>query len=87
MCEVKAANSRLEAMIADVRQGVTRIEAMLKAALPHLATKAQVAEILKTLRNHSTKPDVAEVKVEMAEMVNAAPRGASSEIPSKARLM
>lgn len=55
MREVKAANGRLETMVADVRQAVTRIEATLTATLPHLATKAEVAEILKTLPHLATK--------------------------------
>ena len=73
MREVKAANNRLETMVADVRQSVTRIEATLTATLPHLATKAEVAEILKTLPHLATKAEVAELKVEMAEVVKTLP--------------
>jgi len=79
MREVKAANNRLETMVADVRQSVTRIEATLTATLPHLATKAEVAEILKTLPHLATKAEVAELKAEMAELSKTLPHLATRE--------
>jgi hypothetical protein len=60
MHEVKAAHGRLETMVSDVRLAVTRIEAALVATLPHLATKAEVTEILKTLPHLATKAELAE---------------------------
>jgi hypothetical protein len=56
MREVRASYGRLETMVADVRLAATRIEATLTATFPHLATKADMAEIaksLKTLRSSS----------------------------------
>ncbi len=80
MREVKAASGRLETMVADVRQAVTRIEATLTATLPHLATKAEIAEVkvemaemVKTLPHLATKAEMAEFKVENAEMVKTLP--------------
>jgi hypothetical protein len=45
MRDVKASFVRLETVVVDVRQAVTRIEATLAATLPHLATKADLAEL------------------------------------------
>jgi uncharacterized protein YjgD (DUF1641 family) len=73
MHEIKAAHGRLETMVSDVRLAVTRIEATLTATLPHLATKAEVTEILKTLPHLATKAEIAEVRIEMAEMVKTLP--------------
>lgn len=58
--ELKGANSRLEAMVMDVRESVARIEATLTATLPHLATKAEMAEVLKTLPHLATKEELAD---------------------------
>lgn len=44
MRDVKGAVSRLETSLADVRQSVTRIETMFAATIPHLATKADLAD-------------------------------------------
>jgi hypothetical protein len=73
MHEVKAGHGQLETMVSDVRLVVTRIEAALVATLPHLATKAEVTEILKTLPHLATEAEVAEVKMEMAAMVKTLP--------------
>jgi hypothetical protein len=67
MREVKSTTGRLETMVIDLRQAVTRIEATLTATLPHLATKAEVAEILKTLPHLATKAEVAELRADLAE--------------------
>jgi hypothetical protein len=45
MGDVKSAIASLDARVARVEIAVTRIEAMLAATLPHLATKAEVAEL------------------------------------------
>jgi len=63
MREVKSTTGRLETMVIDLRQAVTRIE----ATLPHLAAKAEVAEILKTLPHLATKAEVAELRADLAE--------------------
>ena len=60
MRDMKAANGRLEVTLSDVRQGLTRIETLLAAMLPHLATKAELAEVLKTLPHLATKEELAE---------------------------
>jgi len=44
MRDVKAAVTRLEVGLADVRQMTARIETMFTATIPHLATRADVAE-------------------------------------------
>ena len=44
MREVKFSLVRLETGLTDLRQTVTRIETMFATALPHLATKADLAE-------------------------------------------
>jgi hypothetical protein len=45
MREVKATCIRLEAAVGDLGWAVIRIEATLAATLPHLATKADVANL------------------------------------------
>jgi hypothetical protein len=45
MGDVKSAIASLDARVARVEIGVVRIESMLAATLPHLATKAEVAEL------------------------------------------
>jgi hypothetical protein len=45
MGDVKSAIASLDARTARIEMAVTRIEAMLTATLPHLATKAEVAEL------------------------------------------
>ena len=67
MREVKSTTGRLETIVIDLRQAVTRIEATLTATLPHLAAKAEVAEILKTLPHLATKAEVAELRADLAE--------------------
>jgi hypothetical protein len=44
MREMKASVVRLEASVHDVRQSTARIEAMFAATVPHLATKADLAD-------------------------------------------
>ncbi len=84
MREVKAANSRLETMVVDIRQSVTRIEATLTATLPHLATKAEVAEIMKTLPHLATKAEVAEI---LKTLPHLATKAEVAEKPGKAYLV
>lgn len=88
MREVKASNHRLEFMVSDLRVGMARIEAVLTSTLPHLATKAELAEVLATLPHLSTKAEVAEIrdaiphlamKVDVAEIRDAIPRLATKE--------
>jgi hypothetical protein len=67
MHEVKGTSGRLETMVIDLRQAVTRIEATLTATLPHLATKAEVAEILQTLPHLATKAELADLRADLAE--------------------
>ena len=45
MGDVKSAIASLDARVARVEIAVVRIESMLVATLPHLATKAEVAEL------------------------------------------
>jgi hypothetical protein len=45
MGDVKSAIASLDARVARVEIAVVRIESMLTATLPHLATKAEVAEL------------------------------------------
>jgi hypothetical protein len=45
MGDVKSSIASLDARTARLEMAVTRIEAMLTATLPHLATKAEVAEL------------------------------------------
>ncbi len=44
MREMKASIVRLESSVHDVRQSTARIEAMFAATVPHLATKADLAD-------------------------------------------
>jgi hypothetical protein len=45
MRDVKSAIGRLETDVGEIRQSVTRMETMFAATLPHLATKADLADL------------------------------------------
>ena len=61
MREVKATTSRLEAMLADVRQSRhPASRPRLTATLPHFATKVEMAEVLKTLPHLATRAELAD---------------------------
>jgi hypothetical protein len=83
MREVKGTVSRFRAAVADIRHTVTRIEATLAATLPHLATKAEVTEVLKTLPHLATKAEMAEM---LKTRPNLATQAERADKPGKAYL-
>jgi hypothetical protein len=57
MHEVKATVGRLEAITARLEMAIVRIETLLTATLPHLATKAELQELrTHTVANLAEKP-------------------------------
>lgn len=75
----EARTDRLEAELRETKEAVIRIEAMLSASLPHLATKAELASETGTLRAELAS-ETGKMRAELASDIGTLRAELASEI-------